>query len=162
MAQRFIVMKYKSILPTCMIPEPGDPMGADSYAYTSLKYTYTSLKYAGVVAEPLTLVSHTFTNARSGVRSVGRHPPHRLSPADEQREVKPHEQLGALELVNLWAKPRPLNSDPDFPLSLSCDSACAWHGARLQRMHAASYSTALMDDDAGSRLSRPCSLSFAP
>ena len=54
MAQRFIVMKYKSILPTCMIPEPGDPMGADSYAYTSLKYTYTSLKYAGVVAEPLT------------------------------------------------------------------------------------------------------------
>ena len=52
MAQRFIVMKYKSILPTCMIPEPGDPMGADSYAYTSLKYTYTSLKYAGVVAEP--------------------------------------------------------------------------------------------------------------
>ena len=53
MAQRFIVMKYKSILPTCMIPEPGDPMGADSYAYTSLKYTYTSLKYAGVVAEPL-------------------------------------------------------------------------------------------------------------
>jgi len=55
MAQRFIVMKYKSILPTCMIPEPGDPMGADSYAYTSLKYTYTSLKYAGVVAEPLYL-----------------------------------------------------------------------------------------------------------
>ena len=35
-----------------MIPDPGDPMGADSYAYTSLKYTYTSLKYAGVVAEP--------------------------------------------------------------------------------------------------------------
>ena len=44
-AQRFIVMKYKSILPTCMIPEPVDLMGADSYAYTSLKY-------AGVVAEP--------------------------------------------------------------------------------------------------------------
>jgi hypothetical protein len=59
MAQRFIVMKYKSILPTCMIPEPGDPMGADSYAYTSLKYTYTSLKYAGVVAEPQTVVSST-------------------------------------------------------------------------------------------------------
>ena len=69
MAQRFIVMKYKSILPTCMIPEPGDPMGADSYAYTSLKYTYTSLKYAGVVAEP----TRSFLCQRTCPTSVMKH-----------------------------------------------------------------------------------------
>ena len=52
MAQRFKVSKYKSVLPTCMIPDPRDPVGADSYPYTSLKYSYTSLKYSGVVEEP--------------------------------------------------------------------------------------------------------------
>ena len=52
MAQRFKVSKYKSVLPTCMIPDPRDPVGADSYPYTSLKYAHTSLKYAGVVLEP--------------------------------------------------------------------------------------------------------------
>ena len=36
-----------------MIPDPRDPVGADSYAYTSDKYTYTSHKYAGVVDEPI-------------------------------------------------------------------------------------------------------------
>ena len=46
MAQRFKVSEYKSVLPTCMIPEPRDPVGADSYPYTSL-YSYTSLKYSG-------------------------------------------------------------------------------------------------------------------
>ena len=35
-----------------MIPDPRDPVGADSYPYTSLKYSYTSLKYSGVVEEP--------------------------------------------------------------------------------------------------------------
>ena len=53
MAQRFKVSEYKSVLPTCMIPDPRDPVGADSYPYTSLKYSYTSLKYSGVVEEPL-------------------------------------------------------------------------------------------------------------
>ena len=52
MAQRFKVSKYKSVLPTCMIPDPRDPVVADSYPYTSLKYAHTSLKYAGVVLEP--------------------------------------------------------------------------------------------------------------
>ena len=52
MAQRLKVSKYKSVLPTCMIPDPRDPVGADSYPYTSLKYSYTSLKYSGVVEEP--------------------------------------------------------------------------------------------------------------
>ena len=36
-----------------MIPDPRDPVGADSYPYTSLKYSYTSLKYSGVVEEPM-------------------------------------------------------------------------------------------------------------
>ena len=54
MAQRLKVSKYKSVLPTCMIPDPRDPVGADSYPYTSLKYSYTSLKYSGVVEEPST------------------------------------------------------------------------------------------------------------
>ena len=31
-----------------MIPDPRDPVGADSYPYTSLKYSYTSLKYSDV------------------------------------------------------------------------------------------------------------------
>ena len=52
---RFKVVKYKSVLPTCMIPDPRDPVGGDSYPYTgtSLKYAHTSLKYAGAVLEPL-------------------------------------------------------------------------------------------------------------
>ena len=53
MAQRFKVSKYKSVLPTRTIPDPRDPVGADSYTYTSDKYTYTSDKYAGVVDEPV-------------------------------------------------------------------------------------------------------------
>ena len=52
MVQRFRVSKYKSVLLTCLIPDPRDPVGADSYPYTSLKYSYTSLKYSGVVEEP--------------------------------------------------------------------------------------------------------------
>ena len=55
MAQRFKVSKYKSVLPTRTIPDPRDPVGADSYTYTSDKYTYTSDKYAGVVDEPTVL-----------------------------------------------------------------------------------------------------------
>ena len=51
MVQRFRVSKYKSALLTCLIPDPRDPVGADSYTYTSDKYTYTSDKYAGVVDE---------------------------------------------------------------------------------------------------------------
>ena len=60
MAERFKVSKYKSVLPTRTIPDPRDPVGADSYTYTSDKYTYTSDKYAGVVDEPYycTLPTH--------------------------------------------------------------------------------------------------------
>ena len=45
MVQRFRVSKYKSVLLTCLIPDPRDPVVADSYPYTSLKYS-------GVVEEP--------------------------------------------------------------------------------------------------------------
>ena len=56
MAERFKVSKYKSVLPTRTIPDPRDPVGADTYPYTSLKYSYTSLKYSGVVEEPCSLL----------------------------------------------------------------------------------------------------------
>ena len=47
-----------------MIPDPRDPVGADSYPYTSLKYSYTSLKYSGVVEEPLKVALwHSATEA---------------------------------------------------------------------------------------------------
>ena len=89
MAQRFIVMKYKSILPTCMIPEPGDPMGADSYAYTSLKYTYTSLKYAGVVAEPLSDTLYPNGPRRLHAVSPGAQPtPRAVSRAETSRRTQ--------------------------------------------------------------------------
>ena len=62
-----------------MIPEPGDPMGGDSCAYLLVWWpnrllTYVSWSYFYIM---VTRKLETYVTARSGVRSVGRHPPDR-------------------------------------------------------------------------------------